>query len=111
MQGDISINNVLMTENPVKGNAFTVPRKFLDDLPLLEDASFGSDVLGLCTKVEQLVAELVISNEYIGFVTYGDPARPWRDCIVGVHPETKSVSCSRVVPRALLTRPTGHTRI
>ena len=81
-----------MTETPVKGKAFAVPQKFLDDLTLLEDRSLESAIVGLCAKVEQLVAELGISDEYTGFVTDGDLAKPWRDCIVGGGQETESVS-------------------
>ena len=109
MHKDISIGNVLMTEKPVMGKAFTVSQRFVDDLPLLEDTSLGSDILGLCTNVQQLVGKLGISDECIGFVTDGDLAKPWRDYIAEGHQETESVSRYQVVSPPRLTRFTGHT--
>ena len=79
-----------------------VPQKFRDDLSLLGDTSLGNNILGLCTKVEQLVVRLGISDECIGFVTGGDLAKPWIDCTVGGGQETGSVSRSQVIPIAVL---------
>ena len=91
-----------MTETPVKGKAFTVPQKFLDDLPSLEDRSLESAIVGLCAKVEQLVAELGISDEYTGFVIDGDLSRTWRDCIADGGRGIIFVSRARAIPIVVL---------
>src|SRR5258708_3682004 len=90
-----------MAENPVKGKAFKLPQKFLDDLPLLGDVVLEDRIRELCKKVEQLVTGLGISDVCTGFVTDGDLARSWEDCIAGGHRETKSASHSQVVPIAV----------
>ena len=92
LQSDVSIGNVLMTEQPAKRKAFEVPEEFLAHLSSLGDGSLAARILVLCKRVEQLVAELGISDECIGFVADGDLAISWKDCFSEEHRSTKSVS-------------------
>jgi len=97
LQRDVSIGNVLMTEQPVKRKAFKVPEEFLAHLSSLEDESMVAKIRALCDRVEQLVAELGISDECIGFITDGDLAMSWNDYFSEEHQEAKSVSHSSLL--------------
>jgi len=69
-----------MTTNPVERKAFEIPEVFLAHLSSLEDKSLVAEILALCKRVEQLVAELGISDRCMGFITDGDLAMTWEDC-------------------------------
>jgi len=102
LQRDVSIGNVLMTEQPVKRKAFKVPEGFLAHLSSLEDESLVAKIQALCDRVEQLVAELGISDECIGFITDGDLAISWEDCFSKENQETQSVSHSQVFSKTVV---------
>ena len=51
---------------------FKVPEGFLAHLSSLEDELLVAKIRALCNRVEQLVAELAIPDECIGFITDGD---------------------------------------
>ncbi|KAF9644543.1 hypothetical protein BDM02DRAFT_3190520 [Thelephora ganbajun] len=61
---DISIGNILMTDEPVKRKKF-------------EEAA--EEIAELCKQVEEIVAQLDISDQCIAFVTDGDLAISWKD--------------------------------
>jgi len=115
---DVSIGNVLMTEQPVKRKAFKVPEEFLAHLSSLKNESLVAKIRTLCDRVDQLVAELGICDECIGFITDGDLAISWEDCFSKENQETKSVSHSQVfsetvVDEACRVHPNsrrGHSR-
>jgi hypothetical protein len=91
-----------MTEQPVKGKVFRMPKEFLVHLSLLGDGPLVAEILVLCKRVEELVTELGISDECIGFVADGDLAIPWKDCFPEEYRSNKSVSHSQVVPGVVL---------
>ena len=111
LQRDVSIGNVLMTEQPAKRKAFEIPKEFLAHLSSLGDGPLVTKILGLCKRVEELVAELGISDECIGFMTDGDLAISWKDCFSEEHRNTKSVGRSQVIPKATFDATPGYTRI
>lgn len=84
-----------MTANPVKRKVFEVPEKFLEHLSSLKDKKMADKVRALCERVEELVAELGISDECTGFIIDGDLAIPWRESFSGENHVVKWVSCSR----------------
>jgi len=86
-----------MMERPIKGKAFKVPQQFLKDLSSIKDEGLASEIRVLCERVEQLVAELGISDECIGFITDGDLALPWMDSISEENQEKQWVSCSQLL--------------
>jgi len=81
LQRDISIGNVLMTEQSVKREKFKVPEGFLIHL-LSKNDPFVAKIQVLCNQVEQLVTKLGISDECIGFITDGDLAISWNDYLL-----------------------------
>ena len=85
-----------MTEQPVKRKVFKVPEEFLAHLSSLEDELLVAKIRALCNGVEQLVAELGISDECIGFITDGDLAISWEDCFSKENQATQSASHSQV---------------
>jgi len=111
LQRDVSIGNVLVTEQPVKREAFNVPEEFPAHLSSLEDEWLVAKIRALCNRVEQLVGELGISDECIGFITDGDLTISWEDCFSKENQETQSVSHSQIFSKLWLTKPVGHTRI
>jgi len=85
-----------MTEQPVKREAFNILEEFLAHPSSLEDELLVVKIRALYNRVEQLVAELGISDERIGFVTDGDLAISWEDYFSEENQETESVSHSQV---------------
>ena len=83
-----------MVEKPVKREAFKIPKEFLAHLSSLGDGLLVAKIQALCGRVEELVAELGISDECIGFIIDGDLATSWKDCFSEENQGTKSVSCS-----------------
>ena len=85
-----------MTTNPVKRKAFEIPEEFLVHLSSLEDESLVAEIRALCKRVEQLVAELGISDKCIGFIADGDLAMTWEDCFSEENRWNKWVSRFRI---------------
>ena len=76
---DVSLGNTLMTDEPVGMKKFEIPKEFRDHLESLQNKEAVGRINELCSRVEQLVAQLGISDQCTGFVTDGDLAIPWRD--------------------------------
>jgi len=103
LQRNICIGNVLMTERPTRRKEFEIPEEFLAHLHSLKDGTSVTKIQALCERVKLLVTELDISDECIGFIIDGDLAIYWKDYFSGERSRgTKSVSHSRVIPRAVL---------
>ena len=105
MQGDVSIGNVLMTTNAVERKAFEIPEEFLAHLSSLEDKSLVAEILALCKRVEQLVAELGISDRCMGFIADGDLAMTWEDCSSEENRWNKWVSRFRIGCKTVFDAP------
>ena len=91
---DISLKNVLMTDEPVKGRRFEIPREFHDHLSSLQDQKAVDMVKGPCRQVEEIVVTLGISDQYTAFITDNNHATSWRDGWAEESLRTKSVSRS-----------------
>jgi len=93
-----------MTAKPMKRKEFEVPRDFLDSLPSMVEQELVGEIQVLCDRVKELVKDLGISDECIGFITDGDLAIPWNECFSGEPRGTKLVSHSQ-----LPSSSQGHT--
>jgi len=94
-----------MTTTPVERKAFEIPEEFLAHLSSLEDESLVAEIRGLCKRVEQLVAELGISDGCIGFIADGDLAMTWEDCFSEENRWNKWVSRSRIGCKTVFDAP------
>ena len=103
-----------MTAKPMKRKVFKVPEKFSEQL---NGKELADETIALCKRVEQLAAELGISDECTGFITDGDLSIPWKESFYGEHCGAKWVSCPQLPSsRPCLTHPieifsTGYPRI
>ena len=91
-----------MTDKPVKGKKFEIPKEFQDHLESLQDQKAVEGIKELCRKVEELADGLGISDQCTAFVTDGDLAIPWSDSWTREHRATKSVSYVRVTRKVVL---------
>lgn len=73
---DVSLEKVLMTDEPVKRKKFEISKEFRDHLGSLQDKKAVDRIKELCGRVEKLVVQLGISNRCTEFVTDADLAIP-----------------------------------
>ena len=98
----ISLRNILMADELVKGRRFKIPREFHDHLSSLQDQKAVEAIKDLCGKIEEAVAKLGISDQCTAFITDSNHVTPWRDGWVEESFGTKSVSRSQVARKATL---------
>ena len=89
---DVSLGNTLMTNEPVKRKKFEIPEQFDDHIGSLQNQEEVEAIRKLCRRVEELVAQLGISDQCTGFITDGDLAISWKHCWTEERRAAKSVS-------------------
>ena len=101
-----------MTTKPIKRKAFEVPEGFMEHLSSIKDKALVGEIQVLCERVKDLVANLGISDDCLGFIIDGDLAMSWRDCFSEEHQRTLCVSYSLFLSiRSRLTQSAGHPPI
>ena len=99
---DVSLGNTLMTDEPVKKKKFEIPEGFREHLESLQDKEAVRKINELCSKVEELVARLGISDQCTGFITDGDLSITWRDYWTKERRQAKSVGHFHITRKAAL---------